>query len=112
MSKYTSLETFKKIFGKNCEKEIYKMGISAMEEIEKLKRENKIMENYLQLIIDIGYDYDGYNDVEGLKSIIDELVQYASLGKNKNDKKSMSIDGNNKRYNILGEKIGEDNDKD
>ena len=31
----------------------------------------------IQLLIDIGFDYDGYNDVESLKMIIDELVNYA-----------------------------------
>ena len=31
----------------------------------------------IQLLIDIGFDYDGYNDVESLKMIIDELVSYA-----------------------------------
>lgn len=30
-----------------------------------------------QLIKDIGFDYDGYNDVENLKKIIDELVDFA-----------------------------------
>ena len=31
----------------------------------------------IQLLIDIGFDYDGYNDVDNLKMIIDELVSYA-----------------------------------
>ena len=31
----------------------------------------------IQLLIDIGLDYDGYNDIESLKLIIDELVSYA-----------------------------------
>ena len=31
----------------------------------------------IQLLIDIGFDYDDYNDVESLKMIIDELVSYA-----------------------------------
>ena len=31
----------------------------------------------IQLLIDVGFDYDGYNDVESLKMIIDELVNYA-----------------------------------
>ena len=31
----------------------------------------------IQLLIDIGFDYDGYNDVESLKMIIDELISYA-----------------------------------
>lgn len=31
----------------------------------------------LQLLIDIGFDYDGFNQVESLKTLIDELVEYA-----------------------------------
>lgn len=30
-----------------------------------------------QLIVDIGFDYDGYNDTKNLKKIIDEFVKYA-----------------------------------
>lgn len=30
-----------------------------------------------QLIKDIGFDYDGYNDTENLKKVIDELVNLA-----------------------------------
>ena len=30
-----------------------------------------------QLIRDIGFDYDGFNDSESLKILIDELVKYA-----------------------------------
>ena len=33
--------------------------------------------NKVQLIRDIGFDYDGYNDVDNLKKIIDELVDIA-----------------------------------
>lgn len=111
MSKYTSLKTFKKIFGKDCEKKLYKMGISAMEEIEKLKRENKIMQEYLELIIDIGYDYDGFSKEEDLKGLIDELVKYATLGKECNTKECIYTN-EDKKYNILLEKIGDNNDKD
>ena len=32
------------------------------------------VEEYLDLIIAIGIDYDGYNQVENLKELIDELV--------------------------------------
>lgn len=34
----------------------------------------------LELICDIGYDYDGCNSVESLKELIDELVDLASHG--------------------------------
>ena len=41
----------------------------------KSKIENK--DKWNQLIADIAYDYDGYNDVDNLKTLIDELVKYA-----------------------------------
>lgn len=31
----------------------------------------------LDMIVDIGYDYDGYTTVEGLMSLVNELVDYA-----------------------------------
>ena len=31
-------------------------------------------DEWLQLIWSVGCDYDGFNDVDGLKSLIDELV--------------------------------------
>ena len=36
----------------------------------------------LQLLIDIGFDYDGLNQVESLKTLIDELVGYAKESRN------------------------------
>lgn len=36
------------------------------------------VEEYLNLIWMVGCDYDGYNTVEDLKSLIDELVGYAN----------------------------------
>lgn len=37
-------------------------------------------EECLQMIIDIGFDYDGYSKAEHLKELIDELVDYARRG--------------------------------
>lgn len=74
------------------------------QENKQLKREKNIMQNYLQLIIDIGYDYDGYNDVKNLKELIDELCKYALYGKNLDDKKIVASSCEN-YYNILGEEI-------
>lgn len=45
--------------------------------ITKLEKENNNLKKWLSLIKEIGFDYDGYNDVENLKSIIDELVCYS-----------------------------------
>lgn len=38
------------------------------------------LENALDLIADIAYDYDGYNTAEGLKSLIDEIREIAIKG--------------------------------
>jgi hypothetical protein len=35
-------------------------------------------EDWLELITGIAVDYDGYRTVEGLKSLIDEMADYAS----------------------------------
>lgn len=89
--------------------QVIKIRDSKDEEIEKLERENKIMKKYLQLIIDLGFDYDGFNESEDLKKLIDELVRYAVLGRDVNDKEVMYVkDLDDKgRYNILMEKINE-----
>lgn len=63
----------------------------------------KIMGKYFELIIDIGYDYDGYgNSLEGCKGLIDELIRYASLGRAGNTTEVMYVNGE-KKYNILHE---------
>ena len=76
------------------------------EKVDKLERENKIIKKYLQLIIDLGFDYDGFNESEDLKKLIDELVRYAVLGRDVNDKEIMYVNDNDK-YNILMEKIND-----
>lgn len=75
-----------------------------MKEID-LERKIKIKDNYFQLIIDLGFDYDGFNDSEKLKLLIDELVRYANLGLSSNDTESMTIDENCREFNILGEEL-------
>ena len=73
-------------------------------DIQDLKREKEIMTKYMQLIVDIGFDYDGYNKSEDLKELIDEIVEYATLGIECNDKKVM-YQNETKKYNILMEEI-------
>lgn len=63
-----------------------------------------IMEKYLELIADLGYDYDGLNSVESLKGLIDELVRYANLGRVCNTTEPIYENGG-KKYNILMEEI-------
>lgn len=74
----------------------------------KLKRQIKIKNEYAKLIIDLGFDYDGLNNIDDLKKLIYELVNYAKDILNNNDRKIVYVDGNNKKYNILGEEIGEE----
>lgn len=76
---------------------------------KKLKREINIKNKYAELIVDLAFDYDGFNTVESLKYLIDELSDIAKLIIDSNDKEVMYINGNDK-YNILHEKIGEEND--
>lgn len=78
------------------------------QEIEKLTRQIDIMQRYFQLIIDIGYDYDEYRKAENLMELIDELVEYAYEGKIADDHTCHMVDSNGNKYNILGEKIEEE----
>ena len=93
----------------------YQKDIKALQqENERLNRQIIIMEKYLELICDIGYDYDGYGnvvDTEHLKKLIDELVRFASLGRACNDTEGIYIDNNNIYYNILNEKIERGDEK-
>lgn len=58
-----------------------------MDELEQLKRQIKIKDEYLSLIIGIGFDYDGEDgSIEGLKSVIDQLVDYAKKAIDNDDK--------------------------
>ena len=73
---------------------------------KKLKRQIKIKDEYLQLICELGYDYDGCNTVKSLKELIDELVKLANQAINNDDTTVMNISGPNvKKRNILGEEI-------
>ena len=51
------------------------------EKIEYLKNQKENKDKWFQLIADIGFDYDGYNDTENLKHLIDELVKFALNGR-------------------------------
>lgn len=73
--------------------------------IEKQERELKIKNEYLRLIYDKGFDYDGYNKVESLKGLIDELVDYANKAYANDDISVIYTGGCNKQYNILHEEI-------
>lgn len=72
-----------------------------------LERQIEIKNEYLVLMVDLAYDYDDFNTVEGLKGLIDELRKYASYALESNDKIPIYRDGNENDLNILHEKIGE-----
>lgn len=60
---------------------ILKLEVEKLNHYKKLynvlkDRNDKAIEK-LTLLIDIGFDYDGYNNIENLKRLIDELVSYA-----------------------------------
>ena len=69
-----------------------------------MNRQIEIMEKYFELIIDLGFDYDGCNTIESLKALIDELVHYAKLGRACNINEPMYVNGE-KYYNILHEEL-------
>lgn len=80
-----------------------------IKEIEELERKIKIKDEWCKMIYMIGCDYDGYNDVENLKKIIDELVNYANNARS-NDDTSVVYEGTDGKTNILDEPIGEINE--
>lgn len=70
------------------------------------ERQIKIKDKYLEMIIDIGCDYDGYDDTKNLKDIIDELVDLAAKGLKNDDKTPFYVSSNcDKPMNILFEEI-------
>ena len=72
-----------------------------------LERQIKIKDKWCQLIIDIGFDYDGFNTVESLKGLIDELVDYAHKAIICDDVSVVYIGAGDKKSNILLEDIKE-----
>lgn len=87
--------------------------LSEYEKLKEYEKENqrlnnvlKIMEKYLELIYDLGYDYDGLNTVESLKKLIDEITRLTKLGRVANITEVI-YENNNKKYNILGKELKE-----
>lgn len=80
-------------------------SISDLQSQLKAKEEMvKVMEKYFELIIDLGFDYDGSNLIGSLKSLIDELVRFAKLGRACNITEPIYVNNGNV-YNILHEEI-------
>ena len=72
-----------------------------------LERQIKIKDKWCQLIIDIGFDYDGFNTVESLKGLIDERVDYAHKAIICDDVSVVYVGADDKKSNILLEDIRE-----
>lgn len=81
------------------DKQIQRRTIMSLDEQIKLKNA------YCQLIVDLGFDYDGYNSIESLKSLIDELVGYAQKAIDNDDKTAIYVDEDGHEQNILLEDI-------
>ena len=76
-----------------------------------LERQIKIKDEYLKLIVGVGFDYDGMDDSnEGLRLVIDELVDYARKALDNDDKSVIyaTLD-NSMQKNILLEELEEKN---
>lgn len=75
-----------------------------LREIEQLKRQIAIKDAWCGFLVSIGFDYDGYNQVSSLKSLIDELVKYARFAINNEDGIVM-YESDEQKFNILDEVI-------
>lgn len=66
----------------------------------------KLKNEYLTLIIDVGIDYDGYDgDVEGLKGVIDTMMEYARKALYNDVTSPIYERGDGKKINILMEEV-------
>lgn len=77
------------------------------QEIDRLNNVIEIMEKYFELIIDLGWDYDGLNYEQDLKGLIDDILRFAKLGRVYNTTETIFVD-RNKKYNILNEELKEE----
>ena len=73
--------------------------------IDKLERQIQIKDNYLDTIIGLGADYDGFNKAESLKELIDDLVDRANKAYHNEDKTVEFINYRDGCVNILNEKV-------
>ena len=64
-------------FLKQDNEDKYNMLEEAVYEIERLNNIIDVAINKMQDIRDLGFDYDGFNNVEDLKGLIDTLVDIA-----------------------------------
>ena len=68
-------------------------------------REIRVLRDVLQSIIDIGFDYDGYeNSLEGCKGLIDEFV---GMSKEALNGRGITYLTNGKIVNVFDEVVGD-----
>lgn len=99
-----SFEYFKEMAECWTRDELLQRCYDLCKEIVDKNQQIIIMEKYLELIYDLGFDYDGCGTIEGLKELIDDLVHCASLGRACNTTESIYTNMG-KHYNILHEEI-------
>lgn len=80
-------------YNKYCE--MIKKNNQLKEKNEYLKSKIENKDRWCQLIADIGYDYDGFNQVESLKALIDELVKHALYSRDNYDYEEWEKEGDN-----------------
>lgn len=78
---------------------------TALDLIKKQQRQLNIKNRYLELIRDIGYDYDGFDKSDDLKELIDELVGLSRQAIKNDDWTVMWISAKNESKNILQERL-------
>ena len=89
--------------------DLYTKIEQLQQENQQLKRQIEIKDKWSQLIIDKGFDYDGFTKSEDLRLLIDDLVNYAS-NSIKADDKAIAYTNGLSNYNILEEEIGDNNE--
>lgn len=77
----------------------------VLRRLEQLERQIEIKNAYLDMIYDVGIDYDGCNTIKSLKELIDEFMKWAKFAMENNDTECMFIGANDKEFNILHEEL-------
>lgn len=85
----------------------YTLNEDDIEAIDTVLRLIKIKDEYLKLLNDMLYDYDGCKTVKSLKELIDETRDYIHKALKNDDKSIIYRRGDDKGLNILGEEVEE-----
>lgn len=92
------------------EREQFLLCFKSKEELVRmitlLEEQVEIKDRYCGLIRDISFDYDGLKKVDDLKALIDQLFTWAGCSI-RNDLETIIYENSNDKYNIMGEKVKE-----